>query len=95
MPVDAPRFIFRPYLIVDTPELPGAYALWEFGVVIYIGRANNLRAILMDHLNGRFPCTRGTSHYSWRLAVDAAALEKAALEAFRKAHGALPRCNAA
>jgi hypothetical protein len=93
MPLDAPLFVFRPYLVTDTPEAGGAFALWEFGIAIYIGRAKNLRAVLMDHVHGRFPCTVSASHYSWRLALDAAALERKALDQFRNLHGAAPRCN--
>ena len=94
MPLHDPLFRFTPVIVHGAPENAGLYALWQDGEMIYLGRADSIRARLLDHLQGRLsPCTQPATHYSWELSLRPAKRESELLEAFRKRHGRLPRCN--
>ena len=91
MPIHEPLYRFTAAIVDGAPENAGVYALWQEAEMIYLGRAASIRAALLDPPD----CTRGASHYSWELSLQPAAREAELLEAFRKRHGRLPRCNKA
>ena len=97
MLIDGKRYPFVEYAVTGAPPDPGVFALWEGDELIYIGVAQGdgatLQSALRDHLKGMFPCTRGSTHYSWLLARDVKRLEQQVLEEYRGSFQRLPRCN--
>lgn len=75
----------------------GIYVLWEADEVIYIGRtgnANNIRACLIEHLDGaRGGCTRQATHYSWEITKWDSARETELLALFARENRKDPRCQ--
>jgi hypothetical protein len=99
MPISGKRYPFVEYAIAGAPADPGVFALWEGDELIYIGAAQGdgttLQSALKEHLQGLFPCTRGSTHYSWQLARNVKTLEQKVLQEFRGSFQRLPRCNRA
>jgi excinuclease UvrABC nuclease subunit len=94
VPIQDPLYRFTPVIVHGAPENAGLYALWQDGEMIYVGRADSIRERLLDHLQGKLStCTRGATHYSWELSLRPVNREAEVLDAFRKRHGRLPRCN--
>ena len=94
MPISDPHFRFTSAIGHGAPDNAGLYALWQDGVMIYIGRAASIRARLVEHLQRRVcPCTEQATHYSWELSLRPATREVEVLEQFKQRHGRLPRCN--
>ena len=89
-----PKWPFTARMVASAPDIPGVFSLWEDRELIYIGRATQaLRTVLLDHLEGKDPCTRNASHYAWQLALDPATRERDLLVAYEEKNRALPRCN--
>ena len=95
MPIASPRYAFSRTMVSGAPQDPGVFALWEGEELIYYGRAQSVHAQLQEHLEGIERCTRRATHYGWEISSNPAAREAALLSEFRRAHGRLPRCNAA
>jgi excinuclease UvrABC nuclease subunit len=43
-------------IAANTPPQSGVYALFKSGVWIYVGESGDIRARLLQHLNGDNPC---------------------------------------
>ena len=96
MPIHEPLYRFTAAIVEGAPENAGVYALWQEAEMIYLGHAASIKAALLGHLQRDPPdCTGGATHYSWELSLQPAVREADLLEAFRKRHGRLPRCNKA
>jgi hypothetical protein len=94
MPIHEPLYRLAAPIVQGAPENAGVYALWQDAEMIYLGRAASIKAALLGHLQRNPPdCTRGATHYSWELSLNPGTREADLLEAFRKRHGRLPRCN--
>jgi len=97
MPINGKRYPFVQYAVAGAPPDPGVFALWEGDELIYIGTAQGgaatLHAALTEHLQGLWPCTRSSTHYSWELARNVKMLEQRVLHEFRGSFQRLPRCN--
>lgn len=90
-----PRYPFTARMVADAPAVPGVFALWENGEMIYIGRAmRDLREVLFEHLHGGNGCTKYSTHYAWRLSLNPARAEQELLNEYLERHGGVPRCNA-
>ena len=96
VPIHEPLYRFTAAIVQGAPENAGVYALWQDAEMIYLGHAMSIRAALLEHLRRNPPdCTRTATHYSWELSLNPGTREADLLEACRKRHGRLPRCNKA
>ena len=95
MPIASPRYAFNRTMVGGAPPDPGVFALWEGDELICYGRARNIQEQLQKHLERIAPCTRRATHYGWEISSNPAVREAELLREFRRAHGRLPRCNAA
>jgi hypothetical protein len=96
VPIHEPLYRFTAAIVHGAPETGGVYALWQDAEMIYLGHSGSIKVALLGHLQRNSPdCSRGATHYSWELSLQPAAREADLLEAFRKRHGRLPRCNQA
>lgn len=94
MPISEPLFRFSAAIVDGAPNIPGLYALWQDGDLIYVGRAVSIRERLVEHLRQRVcPCTEHATHYSWELSLRPESREVELLEMYKRRHGRLPRCN--
>lgn len=94
------RYRFSRTVLQGAPEAAGVYTLWDGEEVVYYGRAMGggatIRSRLFDHYAGRLgAATQGATHYSWEVCADPAAREAELLREYQRAHGRLPRYNAA
>jgi excinuclease UvrABC nuclease subunit len=79
---------------VGAPEDAGIYALWDGDELIYYGRAQSIRARLMDHYQGKLDAqTKRATHYGWELCKDPVAREAELLLEHQRQFGKLPRLN--
>jgi hypothetical protein len=98
MPFEMKRYPFtRPVIEYAPHEQGGVYVLWAEDEVIYIGRTSrstNIRACLLEHLEGkRGGCTRTATHYSWEITIWDAARETELLAIFARENSSDPRCQ--
>jgi hypothetical protein len=96
-----PRYAFKRAALQHAPEEAGIYGLFDGEDLIYLGRASDrearsLRSLLLLHQDGALgECTMKATHYTWEIAVWAAAREGEVLRAFRRQHQRDPRCQRA
>jgi hypothetical protein len=95
MPIASPRYGFNRTMVSGAPPDSGVLALWEGDELIYYGRAQSIQSQLHKHLERSEPCTRRATHYGWEISSNPAVREAELLREYRRAHGRLPRCNAA
>jgi hypothetical protein len=99
MPIASPRYALIRTMVAGAPPDPGVYALWENEELIYYGRAlgegATIQSRLREHLAGANACTAGATHYGWEITSNPRAREAELLREHQRAHGRLPRCNAA
>lgn len=87
------RYRFTRIVVQGAPQAQGVYALWDGEEIVYYGRTSpgtTLRSQLAERL-GRVRAT----HYGWEVCADPGAREAELLAEHRRAHGRLPRDNAA
>jgi hypothetical protein len=88
------RYRFTRIVIAGAPEDAGIYALWDGDELIYYGRAQSIRARLMDHYQGKLDAqTKRATHYGWELCKDPVAREAELLLEHQRQFGKLPRLN--
>lgn len=99
MPIASPRYAFNATMVSGAPPDPGVFALWEGDELIYYGRANGqgttIQSRLRERLESAASCTARATHYGWEITSNPRAREAELLREFQRAHGRLPRCNAA
>jgi hypothetical protein len=95
MPIASPRYAFNVTMVSGAPPDTGVFALWEGEELIYYGRAHSIQAQLREHLAHSEPCTARATHYGWEISGNPPGREAELLGEYRRAHGRLPRCNAA
>ncbi len=95
MPIASPRYAFNATMVSGAPPDPGAFALWEGEELIYYGRAHSIQQQLQQYLAGAEQCTLRATHYGWEISGNPPGREAELLQEYRRAHGRLPRCNAA
>lgn len=99
MPIASPRYAFNALMVAGSPPDPGVYALWERDELICLGSAlghgTTIQSRLHELLTASSGCTARATHYSWEIALNPRAREAELLREHEKAHGRLPRCNAA
>ncbi len=80
--------------IQNVPESEGVYELADYSkAVIYIGRSNNLKRRLNEHLNTSDPCLRSVQYFCYEKTWNSEQREQELLEEYRRIHGRLPKCN--
>jgi hypothetical protein len=94
------RYRFSRTVVLGAPQAAGVYTLWDGEELVYYGRAMGggatIRSRLLDHHSGtQGAATQGATHYSWEVCADPAAREAELLREYERAHGRLPRFNAA
>ena|SRR5688500_4997356 len=88
------RYRFTRIVIAGAPEDAGIYVLWDGDELIYYGRAQSIRARLLDHYQGRVDAqTKRATHYGWELCKDPVAREIELLREHERQFGKLPRLN--
>jgi hypothetical protein len=97
MPINGKRYAFVDYAVAGAPQDPGIFALWDGDELIYVGTAQGegvtLQSALKQHLEGAFPCTQASTHYSWELARNVKLREQQVLRDFAARFRRSPRCN--
>ena len=92
---------FTPAMIEDVPDLPGVYALWYDGELVYYGCASTfagygigfcLKQHLAEHQAGR---GRLPTHYSWEITHRPQARHVELLNRFWRVFRRFPRGNEA
>jgi hypothetical protein len=88
------RYRFTRTVIAGAPDDAGIYALWDGEEIIYYGRAQSIRARLMDHYQGKVDTqTQRATHYGWELCKDPVAREAELLREHERQFGKPPRLN--
>lgn len=95
MSVTGSTYNFTADNVNGSPEVPGVYALFRDGALIYYGRASaSIRARLQSHFRGdEGPCTKSATQYRREPCTNPVSRESALLQEFVNANGVLPRCN--
>lgn len=79
------------HVTANVPEKGGLYELRAFGELVYIGKAQNLRQRLLDHLNKRNP-----NYYRYKTAgflQRPSSLEKQHLDRYGNTRAEMPPWN--
>jgi hypothetical protein len=88
---------FAERFIAEVPEEPGVFQLSQYNIATFIGYTEtNLRAELTRILSGEDgSCTATATWVKFEVtpADRAESFSKELIDAFREAHGAVPRCN--
>lgn len=85
---------FTSMAVSSVPESEGAYQLFDAGrSLIYIGRSDNLRRRLNEHLNSSDTRIRSASYFTYEVTSLSISREQQLLEEYQRSHGRLPRCN--
>jgi len=79
--------------IEKVPEESGVYQLDTATETIYIGRTDNLRRRLMEHLNSNDLCVKKATVFRYLVTTSPERTEDALLKDYVKKHGKLPECN--
>jgi predicted GIY-YIG superfamily endonuclease len=95
VPLGKPRYHFTRRMIDGAPADRGVYILYRGAQVLYVGRADDIRARLRQHSEGGVcECSRQATHYSWEIVLQPRLRELELLREQRERDGALPPCNA-
>jgi DNA polymerase-3 subunit epsilon len=85
---------FTTWNVNSIPESEGVYELFDTGSnLIYIGRSDNLRRRLTEHLNTSDTCIKSAAYFTFEVTWRSAAREQELLEEYKRIHGRYPRCN--
>ena len=80
--------------INNLPQSEGVYKLMDYSKsVIYIGRTDNLRRRLNEHLSTSDTCIRSANYFTAETTFRSIDREREMLLDFRRRYGRLPRCN--
>ena len=80
--------------IQHVPVTEGVYELADNShSIIYIGRSNNLKRRLNEHLNTNDPCISAASYFKYEQTWRSEEREQELLDEYRRIYGRLPRCN--
>ena len=98
MTINGDLYPFSTKNVNAAPEKHGVYALYEDGVLIYIGRAAGenvtIRSRLKSHHGGdEGPCTQAATHYRREGNSRSVAKERELIDEYFNRFGRLPRCN--
>jgi hypothetical protein len=89
-----PRYPFTRQMIKHAPEEIGVYGLFEGTELIYLARANSIRASLLAHRDGLHGhCTTRASAYTWEITLWARMREAELSSFFLRANKRDPRCQ--
>jgi len=82
------------WAVSTVPQSEGVYELFDPGKsLIYIGRSNNLRQRLTEHLNTSDACIKSATYFAYEVTSFSYSREQGLLEEHKRIHGRLPRCN--
>ena len=88
---------FTPSLIEAAPDTTGVFALWQYGGVIYLGKASagaaTIRKALSEQFQGRRWNDLAGTRCSWEIAEDADRRHSELLREFEHAHHCVPLWN--
>ena len=98
MPITGELYGFTKENVDKAPASHGVYALFENGVLTYIGRASGtgvtIRSRLQSHYSGNEGrCTQAATHYRREVCANPITREKELIDEYYAAHRRLPRCN--
>lgn len=92
MPLGTPwRTARRSDIEADVPARPGVYELKAFGELVYIGRADDLRTAIAEHVASKRP--NGYRYDTATLLVTPRTLQRYHLERYEDRHGERPPWN--
>jgi hypothetical protein len=89
---------FTPEHVRETPDLQGAFMLWEGGECVYVGHTpwnRSLPQCLREHLTLRDQGVIHASHFSWETTSMPKSRDYELLALWVEKHGTLPRYNRA
>lgn len=85
---------FTSWAVNSVPESEGVYQLFDSGKsLIYIGRSDNLRRRLTEHLNTTDTCIKSAAYFTYEVTWRSTQREQELLEQYKRLHGRYPRCN--
>ena len=85
---------FTSWAVSSVPQSEGVYQLFDSGKnPIYIGRSDDLRRRLTEHLNTSDTCIKSASYFTYEVSSRSISREQELLEEYKRNHGRLPRCN--
>lgn len=79
--------------IEKVPEESGVYQFDTQTETLYIGKTDNLRRRLMEHLNSNDACIQKTKFFKYLVTTSPERTEDALLKDYKQRHGKLPECN--
>ena len=92
MPIRSPRWLFAATLVVNAPETPGVFELWENDEVVYVGETRqpdeSLRASLLAQMR-----VHHATHFAWEITYRPGRRARELLEEYVAANRRLPRFN--
>jgi len=85
---------FTTWTVNSVPEREGVYQLFDSSrSLIYIGRSDNIRRRLSEHLNTSDTCIKSTAYFTYEVTARSVQREQELIEEYRRLHGRYPRCN--
>ncbi len=85
---------FTSWGVSSVPESEGVYELFDTGKnLIYIGRSDNLRRRLTEHLNTSDACIKSASYFTYEVTSRSISREQELLAEYKRIHGKYPPCN--
>lgn len=85
---------FTPREVDNVPEREGVYQLFDASQELtYIGRSDNLRRRLSEHLNTSDSCIKNARYFVYEVTNRSEEKEQQMLAEYKRIHGRYPRCN--
>lgn len=79
--------------VENVPQSSGVYRLDTVAETLYIGKTDNLRRRLMEHLNSDDTCIKKATVFKYMATTAPERTEDSLLKDYKKRHGKLPECN--
>lgn len=79
--------------IEKVPETSGVYQLDTAKETLYIGKSDNLKRRLLEHLDSDDSCIKKTTVFKYMVTTSPERTEDTLLKDYKQSHGKLPECN--
>ena len=93
MKINTASVPFTEALIAAAPEMPGVFALWQGGGIVYYGRTAAIRAALAEQHQARILSAQRVTGCSWEIAADAGRRHDELIKEYLAAHQRMPVWN--
>ena len=79
--------------VEKVPEKSGVYRLDTAKETLYIGKSDDLKRRLLEHLNSDDPCIKKATIFKYLVTTSPERTEDDLLKEYQQTHGKLPECN--